>query len=209
MRHLDQSGLFPVEGWRSVPLPSARIRLWRGWLTSAEAEALYEQLATNLQWTQPSLTIAGKTHPIPRLQAWYGDAGSVYRYSGTTFVPTPWTEELADIRRRLEEVCSVRFNSVLANWYRHGAESMGFHADNEPELGPQPIIASLSLGGFRRFVLKPQRGLDAESVSIDLGNGDLLEMAGETQHHWRHGIPKTVKPVAPRINLTFRLIRPT
>ena len=204
MKRLDQSALFPVEGWQSMPLPSATVRLWCGWLGSAEATALYEQLAASLQW----VTIAGKTHPIPRLQAWYGDAGSVYRYSGTTFVPHAWTAGLDDLRSRVETVCEARFNSVLVNWYRHGADGMGFHADNEPELGPQPVIASLSLGGTRRFVLKPQRGLDVESLAINLGDGDLLEMSGQTQHRWHHGVPKTANRVVPRINLTFRLILP-
>lgn len=208
MRCFEQCALFPVEGWQSVPLPCASVRLWCGWLGNAEAAALYERLAANLQWEQPTLTIAGKTHRIPRLQAWHGDAGSVYRYSGTTFVPHPWTVELNDLRGRLEAVCEVRFNSVLVNWYRHGAEGMGFHADDEPELGPQPVIASLSLGGGRRFVLKPQRGLDAEPLAINLGEGDLLEMSGQTQHRWHHGVPKTAKRVFPRINLTFRLILP-
>lgn len=208
MKHVDHSPLFAAGGWQSLPLPCASVRLWRGWLDGAAAQSLYDRLSTSLQWEQPSLTIAGKVHPIPRLQAWYGDSDAVYRYSGTTFVPTPWTAELNDIRHRLQDVCGARFNSVLANWYRHGADSMGFHADNEPELGRQPVIVSLSLGGCRRFVLKPHRGLAAEPLSVDLGDGDLLEMSGDTQHRWRHGVPKTAKPVASRINLTFRFIHP-
>jgi alkylated DNA repair dioxygenase AlkB len=206
MKHIDQNTLFADGGWQVLPLPSASIRLWRDWLDVDAAHALYDHLATGLQWDQPSLTIAGKVHPIPRFQAWYGDGDAIYRYSGTTFVPTPWTAELNAVRRRLEEMCEARFNSVLANWYHHGAHSMGFHADNEPELGPEPVIASLSLGGARRFVLRPRRGLGAESFSVILGDGDLLEMSGETQRYWHHGVPKTTRPVAPRINLTFRLI---
>ena len=207
MKHSDQSPLFSVSGWELLPLPSASVRFWHKWLDDRAALALYDHLATSLQWEQPTLTIAGKQHPIPRLQAWYGDADAIYRYSGTTFVPTPWTAELSHIRHRLEDLCGTRFNSVLANWYRHGADGMGFHADNEPELGQQPVIASLSLGGARRFVLKPHRELEAESFSINLGGGDLLIMSGDTQHHWRHGVPKTTRSVAPRINLTFRQIR--
>lgn len=208
MKIPDQHPLFPVDGWQPIPLPAASVRLWRNWLDETEADALYQRLAQELQWEQPSLTIAGKTHPIPRLQAWYGDGDAVYRYSGTTFVPNPWTAELYELKSRLENSCGVRFNSVLANWYRHGADGMGFHADNEPELGPQPLIASLSLGGARRFVLKPRRKTDHEPVSIALGNGDLLEMSGDTQRCWRHGVPKTTTPVEPRINLTFRFIKP-
>lgn len=208
MKRSDQRPLFSVDGWELLSLPSASVRIWRGWLDDIAAQSLYDHLVTSLQWEQPTLTIAGKKHPIPRLQAWYGNAEAVYRYSGTTFVPVPWTVELSDIRQRLEEVCGAPFNSVLANWYRHGSDSMGFHADNEPELGPRPVIASLTLGGARRFVLKPYRGMNAESLSINLGNGDLLEMSGETQHFWRHGVPKTTKVVDPRINLTFRHIEP-
>lgn len=206
MKRGDQRLLFSVNGWESLPLPSASVRIWRGWLDDIAAQSFYDHLVTSLRWEQPTLTIAGKKHPIPRLQAWYGDAEAVYRYSGTTFVPMPWTTVLSDIRFRLEELCEARFNSVLANWYRHGADSMGFHADNEPELGSRPVIASLTLGGTRRFVLKPYRGMNAESFSIDLGNGDLLEMSGETQDFWQHGVPKTTKVVIPRVNLTFRYI---
>lgn len=204
----DQHPLFATEEWESLPLPSASVRIWRGWLDAVAAQSLYNHLLTSLQWEQPTLTIAGKKHPIPRLQAWYGDAEAVYRYSGTTFVPTAWTPELSHLRHSLENLCGARFNSVLANWYRNGSDSMGFHADDEPELGRHPLIASLTLGGARRFVLKPYRGLNAESCSINLGNGDLLVMSGETQHYWRHGVPKTTKVVAPRINLTFRHIEP-
>jgi alkylated DNA repair dioxygenase AlkB len=206
MRHLDQPSLFPAAGWEVLPLPSASVRLWRGWLADKEAHALYERLSATLQWEQPSLTIAGKTHRIPRLQAWHGDADAVYRYSGTTFTPAPWTPELLYLKQRLEAACDARFNSMLANWYRTGSEGMGFHADKEPELGPEPLIASLSLGGARRFVLKPVPKLEVESLSVCLGNGDLLEMAGTTQRYWRHGIPKTTRAVAARINLTFRFI---
>lgn len=206
MRHLDQPSLFPTAGWQILPLPSASVRLWRGWLNEQEASELYERLRATLHWDQPSLTIAGKTHRIPRLQAWHGDADAIYRYSGTTFAPAPWTHELLALRQRLEAACGARFNSMLANLYRTGADGMGFHADKEPELGPEPVIASLSLGSARRFVLKPVRHLEAESLSVDLGNGDLLEMAGTTQRYWRHGVPKTTRVVAPRINLTFRFI---
>lgn len=207
MKPPDQQSLFSTHGWQILPLPSASIRLWRGWINSVESDALYGQLSKELPWQQPMLTIAGKSHRIPRLQAWHGDAEAIYRYSGTTFAPAPWTPALTDLKSRVENVCGTRFNSLLANWYRSGADGMGFHADNEPELGSQPVIASLSLGGARRFVFKPNGGMDAEPVSIELGNGDLLEMAGMTQHRWRHGIPKTNRQVGGRINLTFRLIR--
>lgn len=206
MSHVDPPSLFPAAGWQTLPLPSASVRLWRGWLTHQEASELYERLCATLQWDQPTLTIAGKTHRIPRLQAWHGEADAIYRYSGTTFTPAPWTHELLALKQRLEAACGARFNSMLANWYRTGSDGMGFHADKEPELGPEPVIASLSLGGARRFVLKPVRQLEAESLSVDLCNGDLLEMGRTTQRYWRHGIPKTTRAVEPRINLTFRFI---
>lgn len=206
MKRIDQSPLFPAVGWQPLPIPSASVRLWREWLVEADARYLYEHLAADLQWDQPSLTIAGKTHRIPRLQAWYGDAEAVYRYSGSTFIPLPWTPALVELKNRMEITCGTRFNSMLANWYRQGDDGMGFHADNEPELGHEPVIASLSLGGMRRFVFKPNRGLMAEPIALELHGGDLLEMSGQTQHQWRHGVPKTARLVSPRINLTFRYI---
>jgi alkylated DNA repair dioxygenase AlkB len=152
----------------------------------------------------------GKEVPQPRLTAWYGDPAAQYTYSGLTWEPRPWTPTLLDLRRRLEAATDARFNSVLLNYYRDGRDSMGWHADNEPELGAAPAIASLSLGASRRFRLRPYRGgLTHPSFSLDLPTGSLLLMRGPTQQHWQHELPKTARPVGPRLNLTFRWIVPT
>lgn len=195
--------------WQPLDLPMADVRLWRQWLPEERAAVLMARFIETLDWQQPSLTIAGKTHKIPRLKAWHGDVEAHYRYSGRSFSPSPWTEELWALKSRLEQTCSAHFNSVLANWYRSGDDGMGFHADNEKELGEEPTIASISLGAARRFVLKPIKELDGtgiKGIDLDLSDGDLLLMRGATQRYWRHGVPKTRKSVGPRVNLTFRYI---
>ena len=132
----------------------------------------------------------------------------MYRYSGARFEPRPWPDALLLVRARLCEALQVDFNSVLANRYRDGRDAMGWHADNEPELGPQPVIASLSLGATRRFVLK-HRGDPSRKLALDLPHGSLLVMSGATQRNYRHALPRTARPVGERINLTFRRINPT
>lgn len=178
-------------------------RLWRQWLPGAEAQSLQAQLADSLHWQQTVIRVYGRAQPIPRLNAWYGDAGARYTYSGARFVPEPFTPALAALRERLQAFTGRAFNSVLANLYRDGNDSVGWHSDNEPELGPEPAIASLSLGASRRFRL---RHAHLPPVSVDLHSGDLLVMTGPLQRHWQHTLPKTRRPVGARINLTFREI---
>lgn len=202
-----------IRSWQSLGIPMGSVSLWRGWMKPADADVCYERLVNNLDWQQPSLTIAGRTHKIPRLQAWHGDVDAAYRYSGSLFIPVPWTVELELLRNSVAKSCGATFNSVLVNWYRDGSDGMGFHADNEPELGREPVIASLSLGATRRFVLKPikalqAQGIDAAPINIELSSGDLLLMRGTTQRYWLHGVPKTRKPALGRLNLTFRQIVP-
>lgn len=141
----------------------------------------------------------------PRLTAWYGDAA--YTYSGVTLEPLPWTPLLAMLRDRLIADVGERFNSVLCNLYRTGADSMGLHADDERELGPNPVIASVSVGATRRLVLRHKRR-KAAPVILDLTSGSLLVMGPATQTFWRHAVPKDPRVVAPRVNLTFRRIVP-
>lgn len=171
-----------------------------------EQARLFDRLAETLAWNQERIRIAGREVPVPRLVAWYGEPEARYAYSGVVHEPLPWTAELTELRLAVEQAADARFNSVLANWYRGGEDSMGWHADDEPELGRCPVIASLSLGAKRRFLMEHKRA--KTRLTLDLGEGGLLLMAGETQHHWRHSLPKTKLPVGPRINLTFRLIRP-
>ncbi len=141
----------------------------------------------------------------PRYQVWMGDAGAAYRYSGTLFQPEPWDMEIQTLCRRLCEDYDLVLNSVLCNLYEDGAHSMGWHADDEPELGERPDVVSLSLGSARRFVLK-NRAEPTLKVEYALGQGDLLIMRGGTQANWLHAVPKTRRPVGPRINLTFRRV---
>lgn len=188
-------------------LPNAEVRLIHHWLRAEEAKQLFGVLHEQLDWEQTEIWIHGKRHPIPRLNAWYGDRGRHYTYSGRTFSPAPWTPPLFVLKERIEHDTGYAFNSVLANLYRDGRDSVAWHADDEPELGRNPVIASLSLGGTRRFSLKSRRHKTEKPLHIDLVSGSLLLMASSTQHNWLHQVPKTVKPVEPRINLTFRLVK--
>jgi alkylated DNA repair dioxygenase AlkB len=193
--------------WHSLPLPGADLTLWPKWLDLAQADAVLAELLATIPWEIHRIRIFGREVDSPRLSCWVGDEDATYVYSRTRFEPRPWTPALSTLRERVEAACGTRFNSVLANWYRDGKDSMGWHSDNEPELGNQPVIASLSLGAVRRFRLKPRRVEDGRDVHvIELGHGSLLRMAGDTQRLYVHDLPKTSASVGPRINLTFRQI---
>ena len=186
-------------------LPDADVRYLPGWLQPAEAEALRLALLEQVAWDVHRIRMFGRWVDSPRLSCWIGDPDAHYRYSGTDFVPHPWPAALRPLRERLQQACDARFNSVLANRYRDGRDGMGWHSDDEPELGAQPVIASLSLGATRRFLLR-RRDERAQVFEFALGHGDLLVMAGETQRHYQHALPKTARPLGERINLTFRWI---
>ena len=175
-----------------------------------EASALFSELESTLPWRQESIQLFGRTVAIPRLQSWHGDPGASYRYSGLDLEPEPWTPLLAELRARLETVeLGAQFNSVLANLYRDGQDSMGWHADDEPELGAEPVIASLSLGETRTFQLRHRTDRSIARIDLDLPSGSLLWMAGKTQTHWQHALPKRGgkrRTWGARINLTFRRI---
>lgn len=175
-------------------------------LAAAQADEWLERLWAELEWRRESIVLFGRTVPQPRLTAWYGDPDAVYSYSGLRMTPRVWHPLLAELRRRLETRLECRFNSVLANAYRDGQDSMGWHADDEPELGPRPLIASLSLGEERRFCLRPRGGGPLHSLM--LGNGSLLVMRGRSQEQYRHALPRTARAAGLRINLTYRLIKP-
>jgi alkylated DNA repair dioxygenase AlkB len=164
------------------------------------ADGLFAQLRAETPWQQER----SRMGPFPRLTAWYADAGLVYRYSGVTHQAIEWTEALAQIRHAVEAAAGTPFNSVLLNFYRDGQDSIGYHADDEPELGVNPVIASISLGSVRQFVLKHKKR--GEKITYQLAHGSLLVMGGTCQHHWMHGLPKTKAAVGERINLTFRHI---
>ena len=161
---------------------------------------LLARLIADTAWRQDSITVWGKRHLQPRLSAWHGEAA--YRYSGILLEPLPFTALQLQLKQAVELATGRRFNSVLLNYYRDQHDSMGMHADDEPELGPQPAIASLSIGASRTFILQHKRL--PERRKLALGDGSLLLMAGATQRHWKHGINKQRQPCGPRINLTFR-----
>lgn len=188
-----------------LQLPDADIAFYPAFLEQQERDRLLTALTQTIDWRQDWITIYGRSLPQPRLTAWYGDAGKSYTYSGITMVPMAWTPLLLELKASLEAVCGAGFNSVLLNLYRDGNDSMGWHSDDEAELGQHPVIGSLSLGGTRRFMLRhrSQKGLKHQ---LELTSGSLLLMQGTTQQYWQHHIPKTKRPVAPRINLTFRVI---
>jgi len=170
------------------------------------ADMIFQQLNTQLEWQEETLMIMGKRVIAPRQVCWYGDQNAEYSYSGITHQPLQWIPVLSQIKQQIYQSYDYNFNSVLANLYRNGQDSMGWHADKEKQLGTNPAIASLSLGAERLFKLRHRK--QHQSVNINLGHGSLLIMAGSLQHHWRHCLPKTRRPVTPRINLTFRLIIP-
>lgn len=198
---------------RSTPtaldLPDATVTYDPAFLPPAEADALLAAILQQVRWEQHHVLIAGKRIPSPRLSAWYGEPGVAYRYSGTTYRATGWAPALEALRERLAAHTGTHFDSVLVNRYRSGADSMGWHSDDERELGSRPVIASVSLGATRRFALKHRTRKDVEPVRLELVHGSLLVMSGETQAHWRHAVPKTMRPVDERVNLTFRrIVRP-
>jgi len=160
------------------------------------------RLLDETPWRADTVVVYGKRYLQPRLSAWYGEAS--YTYSGLTLQPLPLTPLLEQLRAAVEQATDRRYNSVLLNYYRDGADSMGMHSDDEPELGPQPVIASLSYGATRTFILRHKRS--KRTVKLDLTDGSLLLMAGALQANWLHGINKTARLVGPRLNLTFRFV---
>ena len=170
-----------------LPLPNAEV---------------FARLLIETPWREESVVVYGKRHLQPRLTAWYGDAS--YTYSGLRLEPLPWTALLLAIRAAVEAACGRRFNSVLLNRYRNERDSMGMHSDDEPELGNEPVIASLSYGTTRTFILRHRR--DKRTVRLPLEDGSLLVMSGQLQKNWLHGINKSTRPLGERLNLTFRYI---
>jgi alkylated DNA repair dioxygenase AlkB len=203
--------------WIELQLPGADLRIAPDFLRRQQADAVLDALSAEIPWQCHRIRLYGRELDSPRLSCWMGEPEAVYTYSRTRFEPLPWTPTVWALKSRVEAACGGRFNSVLANLYRDGADSMGWHADDEPELGPQPVIASLSLGAERRFCLRerPVRGFKSSAVAaaaplrlaVPLPHGSLLRMAGATQARYQHALPKSTRALGPRLNLTFRLIR--
>ena len=182
----------------------------RDWQTvdwrNVPAETLEQIGFTNIYWKQDSLKFYGKSIPLPRLTAWYGDSGAAYTYSGIKSEPNPWNDGLLHIKRRIEESVGSTFNCVLLNWYRDGKDSLSWHADDEKELGLDPVIASANFGATRDFQLRRNSDHD-QKITIPLKHGSLLVMRGELQRHWKHAVPKRASVDGSRFNLTFRSIQ--
>ena len=186
-------------------LPDAAIIYYPHFFDKNDADALFTQLKNEIPWQQDDIQVFGKIHPQPRLTALYGNEGKPYSYSNIKMQPHPWNLLLQKIKSYVENVAETNFTTVLLNYYRDGKDSNGWHADNEKELGTNPVIASVSFGAERIFQLK-HNTLKDQKKNIVLEHGSLLIMKGTTQHFWKHQIPKTSKPIGPRINLTFRVI---
>lgn len=188
-------------------LPDADVVLYSNFFTAEESNRLLKSLKNTIEWQQDRVKFYGKVIDVPRLTALYGNENDVYKYSGLTFYPKTWTEDLRLIKERVESVANVEFTSCLLNYYRDGKDSNDWHQDNEKELGENPVIASVTFGETRTFQLKHIKKTNLKRIDIPLKHGDFLLMKGATQHFWRHKIPKTSKPVNSRINLTFRVIK--
>lgn len=190
----------------ATPLLShdGELELFDHFIPAVEAEVLFCQLRDEIAWQEESITLYGKTVKVPRLVCWYGDADATYTYSGTHHIPLPWLPILLTLKVEIEALISHPFNSVLANLYRNQYDSVGWHADNESELGRNPTIASLSLGETRLFKLQHTKTKEIHDISLT--SGSLLVMRGALQHHWRHCVPKSTQEKGARINLTFRQI---
>ena len=201
---------FMTSAMTRLDLPDAEVHFDDAWLSPDEADALFARLLREIDWEVHRIRMFGRLVDSPRLSCWIGDPQASYVYSGTRFAPQPWPDALIPLRERLAPALVAITgapppNSVLANLYRDGRDAMGWHSDDEPELGPRPAIASISLGAPRRFLLR-HRTWPEHRREVLLTHGSLLLMAGETQRFYRHAVPKTARPVGSRINLTFRTI---
>ena len=180
-------------------------KYYRGFLSSDESSELFDYLRTNVNWVSGKVKIYGKEFTIPRLQAYYADEGCEYGYSGKSLVREDWNNEMLSLKQKIEAFTNTCYNSVLLNYYRDGNDSNGWHRDNEKELGSDPVIASISLGGTRKFRVRNR--ITKRVLDFELEEGSVIWMGPGSQIEWEHCIPKTKKIVEPRINLTFRQIK--
>lgn len=198
--------LLDLENKKKIKIKDGELYYDRFFFSNIEANKYFNLLKKEIQWRQDNIKIFGKIYPQPRLTALYANNNKSYSYSNIKMQPITFTPTIFDIKSKIEKRLNSQFTSCLLNLYRNGQDSNGWHADNEKELGLNPLIASLSLGAERVFHMK-HRNDKKEKLKINLTNGSLLVMRGKTQHHWLHQIPKTRKKVGERINLTFRIIK--
>jgi alkylated DNA repair dioxygenase AlkB len=198
----------PFDDFKFIELSDAELYYHHQLFPFNQASKLLKTLKDEIEWTQNTIRFYGKESLVPRLEAWYGDPGKSYAYSGIHMDPKPWTKELITIKQTIEPLAGVVFNSVLINYYRDGKDRVAWHSDDEKELGKNPVIGSVSLGAERKFKLRHKHHkINGLKHEIMLRDGSFLLMKGATQHHWMHEIPRTAKPIGPRINLTFRIIK--
>lgn len=202
-----QTSLFGNEE-EHLPIEDGCLRYFPQWLDAAEAAELFTQIKQQVEWEQSTLRLYGNNIKIPRLNAWYGDKHCSYAYSGSQLSLRPWLPVLDELRQRLQTLAQSSLNSVLVNLYRDGNDSVAWHSDDEPELGRNPLIASISLGVEREFHLRHRYKKTIKPQKLLLAHGSLLLMSGELQHHWQHQIPKVKGLAGERINLTFRHVIP-
>jgi len=190
----------------NLKLEDANVWYYPEFFSKAESERYYEIFLSETKWQQDDITVFGKSYKQPRLTALYGNNEKPYSYSNITMHPHTFTEELLEIKSKVETIVNEKFTTCLLNLYRDGQDSNGWHADNEKELGKNPVIASVSFGASRLFHLKHRYKPELKH-KLDLESGSLFIMKGETQHNWLHQIPKTKKKVEIRINITFRILK--
>lgn len=193
-------------GWEEIVAADAQIRLLRSFLPAERSAMLFDTLLQTVKWRQDKIRLYGREHHLPRLQQWYGDAGGVYRWSGIEMVPEQWSPVLEELKRDVESAAQSSFNSLLVNLYRDGNDTVSWHSDDEPGLGADPVIASVSLGASREFLLRHKLQRERSRISLTLVDGSLLLMAGSTQRFWEHSVPRRAGVTTARINLTFRNI---
>lgn len=188
---------------KNLELPNAEVIFYPHLFQNKKSNQLFTDLLNQIEWKQEPIKIFGKSVMQPRLTAYYGT--QAYTYSGVTMQPLPWNAPLLQIKQEIEPLVNTQFNGVLLNLYRNGQDYMGWHSDDEHNLAKGAIIASVSFGETRRFILR-RRDNHQIKVELNLSDGDFLVMGGDTQKFWQHHIPKTAKSNSPRINLTFRVI---
>lgn len=189
-----------------LELPDADVRWLPEFLEPSRADTLFDALLCQIAWRDDVITLYGKTYAIPRRQQWFADGGRPYTYSRIEMQPAPWPPAMEEVRARIAAETGLTFNTCLANLYRDGNDSNGWHSDNEPELGPDPIIASVSLGATRDFRLRHNE--TRQTHTLGLTHGSLLLMGAGSQTHWQHTLPKRKRVTQPRVNLTFRQLPP-
>ena len=176
-----------------------------GFLETRQADALLDEVIDTANWQQERFPMFGRVVVAPRLTAWYGEPGTTYRYSGVERPAGTWLPPIEKLALQVAGAVAWRFNYVLVNRYRDGNDMLGWHADDEADLGETPVLAAISVGAERVFRMRPRRG--GASTAAVLGHGSLLVMWGNSQRDYKHCLPRTRRPVSERLSFTFRRTR--